>query len=136
MIQSPRFFLAHAKSASAEDLERYVHDCSAILDRLAQGQTYDLVLARAYWEARFKACGSWAAWCAEVASGMDPATRNPLFRAIMVPLGPVGAATAKIVEGALVAHRHVILFDGQDARRVTRISCLDPKDWKGGWKVE
>lgn len=135
--ETPRFFLAHSKACADDDLERLVTDASVILDRLAQGQAYNLVLARTWFEARFKACGSWEAWNTEVAQGIDYHSRSPLFRAILIPDGPIGRATAQIAELAIAAHRPVIAFGpGGAARRVRGVVCVDRENWKSGWRME
>jgi hypothetical protein len=134
--RAPRFFLAHAKSCDDEELDRLVGACSSILDRISGGKPFDLVLGRAYYEARFKACGSWAAWTDEVAMGLDYATREPLFAAIFVPAGPLGAATAAIVRKACVTGRPCFAFDGEGkSARVTDVRTVDAKNWQGGFTL-
>jgi hypothetical protein len=135
-VTPPRFFLAHAKSCTDEELDRLVKVLSKILDSASGGKPFDVVLARAYFEARFKACGSWEAWTAEVATGVDHITRSPLFRAIWVPAGPIGAGTARIVEKACGGGRAVFAFwnYGRYAR-VQRVIERDRGDWKTGWHL-
>jgi hypothetical protein len=135
-ITPPRFFLAHAKSCTDADLDELIVDASKILDRLADGRAFNVTLGREFYEARFKACGSWEAWCNEVATGVEYGSRSPLFKAILVPDGGIGAATAKIVEAALGAKKPVIAFKGKEARRVVGITRVDAKDWVHGWRME
>ncbi len=131
---NPRFFLAHAKSCDDEELERLTSACSALLDRLSGGKPFDLILGRVHYEARFRACGSWEAWCDEVATGVDYTTRAPIFAAIFIPVDPLGAATAAIVRKAIAANRPCFAFDGEGrAARVTGVRTVDSKDWKGGF---
>ncbi len=134
---TPRFFLAHAKSCTDEDLDRLVGEASAILDRMAEGKAFNLTLAREYFEDRFKAAGSWDAWINEVATGIEYGSRSPLFKAILVPDGPIGTATAKMIERALAVSKPVVAFKGGlQARRITRVVCLDSRDWKTGYHME
>jgi len=135
-ITPPRFFLAHSKGCNDADLDELVADASKILDRLADGRAFNITLGREFYEARFKACGSWEAWCAEVATGIEYGSQSPLFKAILVPDGGIGAATARIVEAALGAKKTVIAFKGTAARRVRGVVRVDPKDWKTGWIME
>jgi|SRR3990172_1238806 len=132
----PRFFLAHAKSCDDAELDRLTKACAKVLDTFAAGRPFDLILGRAYFEARFKEAGSWAAWTAEVANGVDYLTREPNFTAIMIPEGPIGAGTAKIVEGAVAGNRPVYAFDDAGRhRRVVGLTQTDPKNWQTGWKL-
>lgn len=133
---APRFFLAHSKACTDADLDELVADASKILDRLADGRAFAITLGREFYEARFKACGSWEAWCAEVATGVEYGSRSPLFKAILVPDSPIGAATARIVEAALGVKKTVIAFKGTTARRISRVVRVDAKDWKTGWVME
>jgi hypothetical protein len=136
MTRAPRFFLAHAKSCNDEELERLVGACSALLDRLSNGKPFDLVLGRTYYEERFKACGSWAAWTDEIAMGLDYATRAPIFAAIFVPAGPIGAATAAIVRKARVTGRPCFAFDGEGRMsKIADVRTVDAKNWQGGFRV-
>lgn len=134
----PRFFLAHAKSCDDQELERLVSALSGLLDRFANGKPYDLILGRAYFEARFKAAGSWDSWAMEVAQGIDPVTREGLFKAIFVPVAgeAIGAGTARIVDFALKGSRRVIAFDleGRSAR-VTGLRRVQGGTWQNGWSL-
>jgi hypothetical protein len=134
--RAPRFFLAHAKSCDDEELDRLVGACSSILDRISGGKPFDLVLGRAYYEERFKACGSWAAWADEVATGLDYATREPLFAAIFVPAGSIGAATAAIVRKACATGRPCFAFDGESkSATITGVRTVDAKNYQGGFQL-
>ena len=134
----PRFFLAHSKAADDQELEQLVSALSGLLDRFSQGKPYDLVLGRAYFEARFKECGSWDAWTMEVAQGIDYATREPTFKAIFVPVAgeAIGAGTARIVDFALKGNRRVIAFDleGKSAR-VVGLKRVSGGTWQNGWTL-
>jgi len=134
----PRFFLAHRKAADDAELDELVTICSALIDRLSHGKPFDLVLGRTYYEARFKACGSWDAWTAEVATGIDYLTRKPIFDAIMVPAAPVGAGTAAMVRKATEGRRPVYACDvnGQTGYAiVVGVRTVDAKDWQGGYRL-
>jgi hypothetical protein len=136
MPTPPRFFLAHAKSCDDEELDQLVAACSALLDRLSGGKPFNLVLGRAYYEERWKAAGSWEAWTDEIAMGLDYATRAPLFAAIFIPAGPVGAATAAIIRKAIVVGRPCFAFDAEGkSARVTGVRTVDSKNWQGGFRL-
>lgn len=136
MKAPPRFFLAHSKSADDAELDRLVTACSSLLDRFAKGGPFDLVLGRAYFEARFKELGSWAAWTAEVATGVDYVTRAPIFTAIFVPAAPIGAGTRAIVSAALGIQKPVFAFDdGGKSARVVAVKVKDAKDWQTGTRL-
>lgn len=109
----PRFFLAHAKSCNGIELDTWVAAARVLLDRFSKGKPYKLTLGRDHYEARFKQAGSWEAWALEVATGVDYLTRRPVFDAILVPFGYVGAATATILREAIGATRPVYVFDLQ-----------------------
>jgi hypothetical protein len=134
---TPRFFLAHAKSDDDDRLDQLISSLSGLLDKLSHGKPFDLTLGRAYFEERFKAAGSWEAWALEIAQGVDPILRTPLFTAIFVPAGPVGAATARIVEFAVrgAPPRPVFTFDleGRSARVVGVKKVAD--SWQVGWRL-
>jgi hypothetical protein len=131
-----RFFLAHAKSCEDEELDELVEVASKILDGFAKGKPFDLVLGRAYFEARFKACGSWNAWVAEVATGLDYTTRRPIFDAIMVPAGPVGAATAAMVRKAHAIRKPMFAFTLRGNHSpIVGVRTIDVKDWKEGYRL-
>jgi len=128
-----RVFLAHSKGSTVAEIERLAVTLTRALEVYAQGQPFEIVTGRDYFEERFKECGSWDAWAAEVATGVDYVTRKPLFDAIAVPLLRVGAGTARIVRAALDADRLVLRFDEGSIQRVRRISTVDSQDWKSGF---
>jgi hypothetical protein len=129
-----RFFLALAKGE--EDPDAKLKSAHEAVKRFAQGKPYAITLARTFWEAEFKRCGSWEAYAREVACGVDYMTREALFHAILVPAGRIGAATRRIVEHAIEIGKPVFAFhaDGKVAR-VVRVTCEDPKDWQTGYKM-
>lgn len=136
-MTTPRFFIAHSKSCGDEDLDEIIQDASALLDRLSKGRAFSVTLGREYYALRFPICGSWDAWCNEVATGVEYGTRSPLFKAILVPDGRIGAAMSKIVERALAVGKPVIAFRaGGEARRVRSVVCVDRRDFKTGWGME
>ena len=132
--EAMRFFLAHAKSDETDRLADLVKQARSAIDLVARGKPYELTLGRTYFDQRFKACGSWDAWCAEVATGVDFATREPIFNAILVPFGPVGAGTAKIITCALSAGKLAFMFHGDKLARIKGIEKVSD-DWKAGWKL-
>ena len=128
-----RVFLAHSKGSTVAEIERLAGHLSRALEVYAQGQPFEIVTGRDYFEERFKECGSWDAWAAEVATGVDYVTRKPLFDAIAVPLLRVGAGTARIVRAALDADRLVLRFDEGSIQRIRRVSTVYSQDWKSGF---
>lgn len=132
----PRFFLAHAKSCDDPQLERLVSWASVLLDHFAKGQPYNLVLGRAYFAARFRECGSWDAWCAEIATGVDYLTRRPIFDAIFIPVGAIGTGTARIAQLAIEVKRPVFAFKDQGLwARVVGVRQVS-KSWQDGWRMQ
>ena len=107
-----------------------------MLTRVSKGQPFSIVLGRDYFFSRFKAAGSWEAWAREIACGVDYLTRAPLFKAILVPHGPIGAGTAKIVRESLSARKPVFAFDENGAWAPVRdVVCVDPEDWQSGSRL-
>lgn len=135
-MASPRFFLAHAKGVEDEAMAELERAARVVLDPNAKGRPYELVFARDYHRARFADCGSWAAWTGEVARGIDPIARVPIFTAILIPAGRVGAATAEIVNQACVAGKPVFAFDLTGASwPALGADRVDTHDWKTGWEL-
>lgn len=130
-----KFFIAHAKSVTDDALTEMVLSAKRHLEPAAGGQPFEITLGRDYFQERFKACGSWDAWAAEVSTGCDFVTRQPLFKGILVPRGPVGAATAKIIETALNDRKPVYAFDSDRITTVTGVTQTNDKDWKTGWSL-
>lgn len=131
----PRFLLAHQKACDDDAIEALVSTASKMLDKLSGGKPYDLVTGRAYYEARFKACGSWEAWAQEIATGIDYLTRRPTFTAILVPAGGVGSGTAKMIEYALGARRPVYCFQqGGQWGIVVGLRRVSPS-WQDGHRM-
>ena len=108
--RAPRFFLAHPKSWGVSELEKGVKEARMLLESVAQGKAFVLILGRDYFEQRFKAAGSWPAWALEVAQGTD-SLGNQIFDGILIPSsqggGVVGHATAAIVKNAIAARKPV-----------------------------
>ena len=135
-MASLRFFLAHPKSYDDAMLEEVARVAHQILARYSGGKDFELVLGRDYFAARFSACGSWNAWTREVAVGVQYLTREPIFRAILVPAGPVGAGTARIVAEALAVNKTVVAFNKKAlCRRVLAVAAYDAQDFKTGFRL-
>jgi hypothetical protein len=133
----PRFFLAHAKADSDETLEVRLAQAKAVLEPLSKGKPFEIVLGRDYFAERFKACGSWESWAQEVATGRHYLARDPLFAGILIPAGPVGAGTAKIVEAALANRRPCFAFNGSGGwAKVLGVRLETPGDWQSGWRLQ
>jgi hypothetical protein len=132
----PRFFLAHSKSCGELELDELRRIATVALTALSKGQPFEIVMGRDYFNARYKAAGSWNAWTREVATATSYVTREPIFKAILVPQGPIGAGTAKIVQEALAVRKPVFSFDREG--KWTRIVALEVKDtgsWQDGWNL-
>jgi hypothetical protein len=131
----PRFFLAHSKACGEPELDELKRIAPVALEVLSKGQPFEVVMGRDYFNARFKAAGSWNAWTREVATATSYLTREPIFKAILVPQGPIGAGTAKIVQEALAVRKPVFTFDRSG--KWTRIVGLEVKnaDWQSGWNL-
>jgi hypothetical protein len=103
---------------------------------LSKGQPFEVVMGRDYFNARFKAAGSWNAWTREVAASVSYLTREPIFKAILIPQGPIGAGTAKIIQEALSVRKPIFTFDRDG--KWTRVLGLEVKgmgSWQDGWNL-
>jgi hypothetical protein len=132
-----RFFLAHPKSFDDDALEDVASIAHQVLRSFSSGAEFELVLGRDYFNSRFKICGSWNAWIHEVAWGVQYLTRQPIFRAVLVPAtGSIGAGTARIVEESLQARKTVVAFNRRAlCRRVVGVETVDREDFKGGFRL-
>jgi hypothetical protein len=134
-----RFFLAHRKADTDDELAAHLAAARAALLPLSEGRPFEIVLGRDFFASDFKRLGSWEAWAMEVAQGVDYATREPLFHAIVVPPGcpgsRVGAATAHIVRSALLAKKPVCRLMEGCLVRVTTVRQADPNDWRCGFEM-
>lgn len=137
MSSSPsRFFLAHSKACGDLEIDELRRTATLMLGVLARGQPFEVVMGRDYFHARFKAAGSWNAWAQEVATAVSYVTREPVFKAILVPEGPIGAGTAKIVKEALGVRKPVFSFDRRgNWTRVVGLEVKNSDDWQGGWAL-
>jgi len=132
------FFLAHRKDAADPELVALSNILVRLLDKIAKGQPYRIVLGRDYFERRFKSCGSWESWAREVATGVEFLSHSPIFNAIFVPARPVGAGTVKIVELAIAGRKPVFAFgDECGATVVAPVARVewDPSDWQSGGRL-
>jgi len=130
-----RFFLAHRKACTAAEVEELEMRATALLVGVSKGKPFTVKTGRDYFEERFKACGSWEAWAAEVAQGRGYPDRQPIFNAIIVPDQYVGSATAKIVSAAIAVGKPVYIMDAVAFRPVVRVQCEDRKDFKAGYRI-
>lgn len=131
-----RFFLAHPKSYGDGEIEAACRRAQIALAAVSKGKPFVITPGRAFYEQRFKAAGSWEAWTREVATGVDPVTRAPIFHAILVPGTGCGAGTARMVEHAISAGKPVFSFDEAGARRVVRVTCDNREDWQNGYSFQ
>jgi hypothetical protein len=131
-----RFFIAHSKACGDLEIDELRRITTVMLGVLSRGQPFEVVMGRDYFHARFKAAGSWDAWTREIATAVSYLTREPIFKAILVPEGPVGAGTAKIVKEALAVRKPVFTFDRSGKwTRVLGLEVKNSDDWKDGWSL-
>jgi hypothetical protein len=131
-----RFFLAHAKDDETDRIEMMKTVARGAVEKAAHGETFEIVPGRDHFAARFKACGSWDAWAAEVATGVHHITREPLFHGFLLPALRVGAGTAKIVEFALRTRKPCFVFKGDGkVARVIAVQLVERGDWKTGFEL-
>jgi hypothetical protein len=136
MTSPSRFFLAHSKSRGDLEIDELRRITVVMLGALSRGQPFEVVMGRDYFHARFKAAGSWDAWTREVATAVSYLTREPIFKAILVPEGSVGAGTAKIVKEALAVRKPVFTFDRSGKwTRILGVEVKHSDDWKDGWSL-
>jgi len=133
-----RFFLAHSKRDNA--IEERIAQARTAMDTFAQGKPYTVVAGRDFFNERFKEAGSWPAWTSLVATGVDFATRAPLFHAILVPHGAVGAGTAEIIRKSIEAGKPVLAFGRIAAAdfciyKVTGVVHEVADDWAAGYRL-
>jgi hypothetical protein len=130
----PRFFLAHSKACGELELDELRRIATVALEVLSKGQPFEVVMGRDYFNARYKAAGSWNAWTREVAASVSYLTREPIFKAILVPQGPIGAGTAKIVQEALAVRKPVFSFDREGkCIQIVGLEVKNSANWQGGW---
>lgn len=131
-----RFFLAHAKGDDDARIRDLLETARTAVGRFAREAPYKITTGRDFFDRRFKGAGSWEAWTREVATGIDRATFEPLFHGILVPAGPVGAGTSRIIEHALTARKLVIAFErGGLVATVVGVRCTSQKDWQTGYRL-
>jgi len=129
-----KFFIAHSKACGDLEIDELRRITTVMLGVLARGQPFEIVMGRDYFHARFKAAGSWDAWSHEVATAVSYITREPIFKAILVPEGSIGAGTAKIVKEALAVRKPVFTFNrGGQWTRIVGVEVKNSDDWQGGW---
>ena len=128
-----RFFLAHSKRDNA--IEERIAQARLAVDPLSKGKPYTIVAGRDFFNERFKEAGSWPAWTSLVATGVDFATRVPLFHAILVPMGDIGAGTAEIVKKSIEAGKPVLAFKDQVVFKVTGVVHEVADDWAAGYRL-
>lgn len=131
-----RIFLAHAKGDSDQQIKWWCDHISRKIHASAtHGTAFSIVLGRDDYEQNFKRCGSWDAWTQDVVDRIDHATRESVYHAIVVPHESIGAATAKIIENALVKSLPVIRIDeGGAFMRVVGVDRVS-ESYKDGWRL-
>jgi hypothetical protein len=130
-------FLAHSKSDN--DLATLKAKVINALDRAPQAPgaalSFSVVLGRDHHAVNFARCGSWDAWCNDVATGIHPVKRTPMIDLFVVPEGPIGKATARILELALTVRKPVLMLREGGLVRARGIVTVDAKDYKAGWAL-
>lgn len=131
-----RVFLAHAKGDSDRQIEAWCRHTTERLAAVAPANTAIVItLGRTDHAENFKRCGSWDAWARDVVDRIDYATREEVYQAVVVPNEYVGAATARIVEWAILKRRPVLMIlpDGtfKPVRAIERVS----DSYKDGWRL-
>jgi len=91
-------------------------------------------------QAKFTELGSWGAYIAYVATGVDFAFRLPVFSVICCVQPHLGKATAQIVGQALEAKKPVCLIQKDDndkfsLSRVQGVTVNDDSNWQAGWSL-
>lgn len=138
-----RVLITHGRHDTDEFLAQLKADVTVLL--AAYGPA-DVVLARDDYAANFTRCGGWDGWSIDVASGIDPVSREPRYHAYVVPSARVGKATAAILDRALRLGKPVFRFTpakyaGLGGQRsgtfagVRAITCVNERDFKAGWEV-
>lgn len=137
-----KLFLAHKKYPEEEqargeqEIARFRQE---VIEALSGREDLVLVNARTFFEERFKAAGSWNAWCKEIATGTDYLTREPYFDGVVVPEGETfprfAAGTGKIVECCLEAQKPCLLLMGGRLIPIASVKNIDPEDFFTGWEV-
>ena len=92
-----RVFLAHSKSDSDETIARLREVTATLISKHApDGFKVEVVPGRDDHAENFKRCGSWDAWALDIVDRIDLATREPVYKGIVITQWRVGAATAAI----------------------------------------
>jgi hypothetical protein len=124
-----RVFYGHRKGA-----EGYRDEMARATQLLAEalGDAYAFVTVTSGeddWREHFHNAGGWDAWTGRVAFGRKYGSPEPFYHAIIVPDRVLGKATAGIVQLALQWSKPVLLFEGDQLWRVTRLD-IDGRDFR------
>ncbi len=133
-MPSYRFFIAHPKSYSEEEIARLTGAVRAHMQMKQPGVEIVLGSGRDDHAAHFNRLGSWDAWAADVAVGIFFESREPRYHGFVVPEGPLGKATAQILHAALQAGKPVWIWDGVSLRIAGEIRQVGT-DFKNGWVI-
>jgi hypothetical protein len=134
-VQDLRAFLANAKGDAPDAIDDMVTRAALALRLIAHGRPVVVVSGFDDYQRHAARCGSWDAWCRDVAQGIDYLSREPRYHAIVLPSSRVGAATAKIVEIAFFVGKPVLLLDGKNLSQAKTITKVAERDWQKGWEV-
>lgn len=135
-MKTIRAFIAHPKN-DALDLGALKQKIAKALVAAAgtRATVAAVVTGKDHYEAHFRRCGSWDAWTRDVGAGIHPVTRDQQFNLFVVPEGPIGKATAGILQHAFAAGKPVLRWDGTTLTRAKSLVTLDAEDYKSGWRL-
>ena len=122
-------FYAHSKATLATAIDEDVAFLTKHLGASLNGGC-EVKSGRDDHAARFRAAGSWADWCRQVARRYD---------VFVVPPGPIGKATKDILIDALSQDKAVLSWNGSHNTpafaRAASVATTDSENWKAGWSL-
>ena len=128
-----RWVLAHAKADPDHDIDEWRKLLEEALSQA--GWSAEVVPGRDDYATRASALGGWKAWCRDVPCGYD-FMGEPMFHGVIVPLehvdATVGKATAQLVDGFLLAEKHVYVWvpSSNTFIRIERTDECGEDNWK------
>lgn len=128
-----RVFYAHRRDADVGEINEAVATLSSHLAHRLH-TAVKVTSGRDDFKRRFAMAGGWSAWPDSVSSPL--AGGESRYTIIVVPDGPVGKATAQIVETALQRGVACLWWDGDvDEPMLQQLKLVqeDREDWKNGW---
>jgi hypothetical protein len=135
-----KIFIANAKEAEPHEIDKAVEIVKASALMGEHPAAVDVTTAREEYlafEAKYGKPVNWQKWFDHVTGPMTTFSATPRFPCIVVPSSTIGKATKDIVGTALrkgLIHVYRITPDGE-VKRVSKVTCLDPENFKHGWVV-